>query len=41
MGPGGKRSLAWFLAIMCMNVGCHTGEIATLKGEQGLKGYAV
>jgi hypothetical protein len=40
VGPG-KFSLARFLTIMMGNVAWHTGEIACLKGLQGVKGYPV
>jgi hypothetical protein len=37
--PFGKFSVAWVFNIMLLNTICHTGEIACLKGLQGLKGY--
>ncbi|MCB0082208.1 MAG: DinB family protein [Caldilineaceae bacterium] len=37
--PFGKFSVGWVFNIMLMNTYCHTGEISTIKGLQGLKGY--
>jgi len=38
---GRKLSLAgFFLGVMCTHCANHAGEISTLKGLQGLKGYA-
>lgn len=38
--PMGPMSVAAFIAnILALHVANHTGEISTLKGEQGLKGY--
>ena len=31
--------VAFFLGVMCTHCANHTGEISTLKGLQGLKGY--
>ena len=37
---GRKMTLiAFFLGVMCTHCANHTGEISTLKGLQGLKGY--
>ena len=37
---GRKMSVAaFFLGVMCTHCANHTGEISTLKGLQGLKGY--
>jgi hypothetical protein len=41
MGPAGKDPLGRLLTIMMGNVAWHTGEIACLKGLQGVKGYPV
>ena len=41
LGPAGQFSLARFLTIMMGNVAWHTGEIACVKGLQGVKGYPV
>jgi len=39
---GRKMSLAaFFLGVMCTHCANHTGEISTLKGLQGLKGYPI
>ena len=35
----GKYSAGWGFNIMLLNTFSHTGEIAVLKGLQGLKGY--
>lgn len=38
--PSGPMPVAAFIAnVMALHVANHTGEISTLKGEQGLKGY--
>lgn len=37
--PFGKMTIGWWLNTMLMNTYSHTGEIATIKGLQGLKGY--
>ncbi len=37
--PFGKYSVAWLFNIGLLNTYSHTGEIACLKGLQGLKGY--
>lgn len=37
--PFGKYSVKWVFNIMLLNTYSHTGEIACLKGLQGLKGY--
>ncbi|MEZ4708804.1 MAG: DinB family protein [Caldilineaceae bacterium] len=37
--PFGKYSVGWAFNIMLLNTLCHTGEISTIKGLQGLKGY--
>jgi len=37
--PFGKHSLAWLFNVGLLNTYSHTGEIAALKGLQGLKGY--
>ncbi|MEM7535288.1 MAG: DinB family protein [Chloroflexota bacterium] len=39
MGSAGKQTLQWVLTIMILNTYSHTGEIAAIKGLQGLKGY--
>ena len=39
MGPFGTQSLEWVFNIMLLNTYSHTGEIAAIKGLQGLKGY--
>ena len=31
--------VAFFLGVMCTHCANHAGEISTLKGLQGLKGY--
>jgi hypothetical protein len=41
MGPAGKFPLGRLLTIMSGNVAWHTGEIACLKGLQGIRGYTV
>jgi hypothetical protein len=33
------RLAGFFLGVMCTHCANHTGEISTLKGLQGLKGY--
>ena len=37
--PFGKYSVAWLFNVGLLNTFSHTGEIACLKGLQGLKGY--
>ncbi len=38
-GPGGETTLGWFVVnILATHVPQHLGEIAALKGVQGLKG---
>ncbi|MEZ4867769.1 MAG: DinB family protein [Caldilineaceae bacterium] len=37
--PFGKQTVSWVFNIMLLNTLSHTGEIACLKGLQGLKGY--
>jgi hypothetical protein len=37
----GKQTKGWWFNIMELNTYSHTGEIACLKGLQGLKGYPV
>lgn len=37
--PFGKYSVGWVFNIMLLNTYSHTGEISTIKGLQGLKGY--
>lgn len=37
--PFGKTTVGALASIMCSNVLLHTGEISTVKGLQGLKGY--
>lgn len=37
--PFGKHSVKWVFNIMLLNTYSHTGEVAVLKGLQGLKGY--
>ncbi len=39
LGATGKQTMGWIFNIMILNTYCHTGEIACLKGLQGLKGY--
>ena len=39
LGPIGQQSVAWILNIILLNTYSHTGEIACIKGLQGLKGY--
>ncbi len=39
LGPFGTQTLEWVFNIMLMNTFIHTGEIACIKGLQGLKGY--
>ena len=39
-GQAGEQTVAWALGIMLLNTYSHTGEIAVIKGLQGLKGYA-
>jgi hypothetical protein len=39
MGPFGTQTLEWVFNIMILNTYSHTGEIACIKGMQGLKGY--
>lgn len=41
LGGMGKQSLSWVFTIMLLNTFSHTGEIAAIKGLQGLKGYPV
>jgi hypothetical protein len=41
MGQAGKMPIGRVLTIMMGNVAWHTGEIACLKGLQGVKGYPV
>ena len=38
-GDFGKNTAGWALNIMLLNTFSHTGEIAVIKGLQGLKGY--
>jgi hypothetical protein len=35
----GQQTLGWFLSVLVFNVHTHTGEIACVKGLQGLQGY--
>ncbi|MEZ4732982.1 MAG: DinB family protein [Caldilineaceae bacterium] len=35
----GKMTVGWWLNTMLLNTYSHTGEIAAIKGLQGLKGY--
>lgn len=37
--PFGKFTVGWWLNTMLLNTYSHTGEIAAIKGLQGLKGY--
>lgn len=37
--PFGKMTIGWWLNTMLLNTYSHTGEIAAIKGLQGLKGY--
>lgn len=37
--PFGKYSVGWLFNVGLLNTYSHTGEIAALKGLQGLKGY--
>lgn len=37
--PFGKHSVGWLFNVGLLNTYSHTGEIAALKGLQGLKGY--
>ncbi len=39
LGSFGKKPVSWVLNIMLLNTHCHTGEIACIKGLQGVKGY--
>ncbi len=39
LGPLGQYTLGSFLTVMLFNVAWHTGEISSLKGLQGLRGY--
>lgn len=39
MGSFGEQSRSWLCTIMLLNNSWHTGEIAAIKGMQGLKGY--
>lgn len=39
-GPAGEQTLAWAFNVMLLNTYSHTGEIAAIKGMQGLKGYS-
>ena len=38
-GFGGKETLGHFLAGLALHTGWHTGEISSVKGLQGAKGY--
>jgi hypothetical protein len=38
-GAMGKQTITWAFIIMLLNTHAHTGEIAAIKGLQGLKGY--
>lgn len=35
----GQQTAGWFLSLLVFNIHTHTGEIACLKGLQGLQGY--
>ena len=37
----GKKTLGWVVSTTIMNVNLHCGEVACLKGLQGLSGYPV
>lgn len=39
MGSFGEQSRSWLCNIILWNTAAHTGEIAAIKGLQGLKGY--
>ena len=39
LGPIGTQTVGWVFNIMLLNTYSHTGEIACLKGQAGLKGY--
>lgn len=39
MGNFGQQKHSWLFTIMLLNNSWHTGEIAAIKGMQGLKGY--
>lgn len=39
MGSFGEQTRSWLCNIMLWNNSAHTGEIAAIKGMQGLKGY--
>jgi len=39
MGSFGEQTRSWLCTIMLLNNSWHTGEIAAIKGMQGLKGY--
>ena len=38
---GGERQIAEVMASLIIHVASHTGEIAAIKGIQGVKGYPV
>lgn len=38
-GPAGEQTIGWAFNIMLLNTYSHTGEIACIKGLQGLQGY--
>ena len=40
MGNFGEKERSWPFTIILLNNSWHTGEIAAIKGMQGLKGYA-
>jgi len=40
-GSMGKRSLNWWLTLLVVHAANHTGEISTVKGIQGQRGYAL
>lgn len=39
MGSFGEQTKSWLCTIMVLNNSWHTGEIAAIKGTQGLQGY--
>lgn len=38
-GGAGEQTVVWAFNILLLNSYCHTGEIACIKGMQGLQGY--
>ena len=38
-GPAGEQTIGWAFNVILLNIFSHTGEIACIKGIQGLQGY--